>query len=148
MDHNFYKVWYQHSKQVWWLNMHTFVANFLRYAATKYYWNWITFSHLFTKRKRVTFFWNTVYIRTCVYVTSLDWSLITRQRVVVCCRFLESEVELNDTIQEMHIIATTPELYHIVVELNTVQSLLQLLSHDNTGRRVCSAKCLGRVKSV
>jgi len=49
------------------------------------------------------------------------------------CRFLESEVELNDTIQEMHIIATTPEMYHIVVELNTVQSLLQLLSHDNTG---------------
>jgi len=49
------------------------------------------------------------------------------------CRFLESEVELNDTVQEMHIIATTPELYHIVVELNTVQSLLQLLSHDNTG---------------
>jgi len=33
----------------------------------------------------------------------------------------------------MHIIATAPELYHIVVELNTVQSLLQLLSHDNTG---------------
>jgi len=51
----------------------------------------------------------------------------------VLCRFLESEVELNDTIQEMHIIATAPELYHIVVELNTVQSLLQLLSHDNTG---------------
>ena len=53
--------------------------------------------------------------------------------VVIFCRFLDSEVELNDTIQEMHIIATTPELYHIVVELNTVQSLLQLLSHDNTG---------------
>jgi len=53
--------------------------------------------------------------------------------VMVFCRFLDSEVELNDTIQEMHIIATTPELYHIAVELNTVQSLLQLLSHDNTG---------------
>jgi len=53
------------------------------------------------------------------------------------CRFLESEVELNDNIQEMHIIATAPELYHIVVELNTVQSLLQLLSHDNTGLWRC-----------
>jgi len=52
---------------------------------------------------------------------------------MIFCRFLDSEVELNDTIQEMHIIATTPELYHTVVELNTVQSLLQLLSHDNTG---------------
>jgi len=28
VDHNFYKVWYQHSKQVWWVNMHIFVANF------------------------------------------------------------------------------------------------------------------------
>jgi len=53
--------------------------------------------------------------------------------IMIFCRFLDSEVELNDTIQEMHIIATTPELYHTVVELNTVQSLLQLLSHDNTG---------------
>jgi len=26
VDHNFYKVWYQHSKQVWWVNMHTSVA--------------------------------------------------------------------------------------------------------------------------
>ena len=48
-------------------------------------------------------------------------------------RFMESEVELNDIIQEMHVIATVPELYHILVELNTVQSLLQLLTHDNTG---------------
>ena len=37
MNHNFYKVRYQHSKQVWWVNMHSFVANFLGYAATKYY---------------------------------------------------------------------------------------------------------------
>jgi len=58
--------------------------------------------------------------------------------VTLFCRFLDSEVELNDTVQEMHIIATTPELYNIVVELNTVQSLLQLLSHDNTGLCVSS----------
>ena len=45
---------------------------------------------------------------------------------------MESEIELNDVIQEMHVIATAPELYHILVELNTVQSLLQLLTHDNT----------------
>jgi len=41
VDHNFYKVQYQHGKQVWWVNMHIFVANFLSYAANKYYWNWI-----------------------------------------------------------------------------------------------------------
>ena len=61
MDHNFHKVWYQHSKQVWWINMHTFVANFLGYATTKNYWNWIIFSQVIAKVKRVTFFWNTVY---------------------------------------------------------------------------------------
>ena len=45
---------------------------------------------------------------------------------------MESELELNDIIQEMHVIATVPDLYHILVDLNTVQSLLQLLSHENT----------------
>jgi len=48
-------------------------------------------------------------------------------------RFMASEVELNDTVQEMHVIATVPDLYHILVDLNAVQSLLQLISHDNTG---------------
>ena len=46
---------------------------------------------------------------------------------------MESEVELNDVIQEMHVIATAPDLYHILVDLNTVQSMLQLLTHENTG---------------
>ena len=48
-------------------------------------------------------------------------------------RFLESEMELNEIIHEMHVIATVPDLYHMLVELNAVQSLLQLLNHDNTG---------------
>jgi len=48
---------------------------------------------------------------------------------------MESEVELNDVIQEMHVIATVPDLYHILVDLNTVQSLLQLLTHENTGKQ-------------
>ena len=46
---------------------------------------------------------------------------------------MESEVELNDIIQEMHVIATVPNLYHIIIELNAVRSLLGLLSHENTG---------------
>lgn len=45
---------------------------------------------------------------------------------------MDSELELNGVIQEMHVIATAPDLYHILVDLNTVQSLLQLLSHENT----------------
>lgn len=47
-------------------------------------------------------------------------------------RFMESEVDLNDTIQELHIVATQPELYHMLVDLNAVQSLLGLLTHENT----------------
>ncbi|XP_076469912.1 beta-catenin-like protein 1 [Babylonia areolata] len=47
-------------------------------------------------------------------------------------KFMESELELNDILQQMHVIATVPELYHVLVELNTVRSLLQLLSHENT----------------
>ena len=49
-------------------------------------------------------------------------------------RFMESEVELNSIINEMHVIATVPDLYNIVVDLNAVQSLLQLLGHENTGQ--------------
>uniref|UniRef100_A0A8D2QC09 Catenin beta like 1 n=1 Tax=Zonotrichia albicollis TaxID=44394 RepID=A0A8D2QC09_ZONAL len=47
-------------------------------------------------------------------------------------KFMESELDLNDIIQEMHVIATMPGLYHLLVELNAVQSLLGLLGHDNT----------------
>lgn len=46
---------------------------------------------------------------------------------------MESEMEMNDIILEMHIVATVPDLYPILVDLNSVQSVLQLLSHDNTG---------------
>lgn len=47
-------------------------------------------------------------------------------------KFMESEVELHEAIQEMHAVATVPDLYPVVVELNAVPSLLELLSHDNT----------------
>uniref|UniRef100_A0AAR2JNC4 Beta-catenin-like protein 1 n=1 Tax=Pygocentrus nattereri TaxID=42514 RepID=A0AAR2JNC4_PYGNA len=44
-------------------------------------------------------------------------------------KFMEAELDLNDIIQEMHVIATVPELYHLLVELNAVHSLLGLLTH-------------------
>ncbi|KAM3617612.1 uncharacterized protein V6R79_008879 [Siganus canaliculatus] len=47
-------------------------------------------------------------------------------------KFMESELDLNDIIQEMHVIATMPDLYHLLVELNAVHSLMGLLSHENT----------------
>uniref|UniRef100_A0A667YU99 Beta-catenin-like protein 1 n=1 Tax=Myripristis murdjan TaxID=586833 RepID=A0A667YU99_9TELE len=42
-------------------------------------------------------------------------------------KFMETELDLNDIIQEMHVIATMPDLYHLLVELNAVHSLLGLL---------------------
>lgn len=45
---------------------------------------------------------------------------------------MESEVELHETLQELHVIATTPDLYPAMVELGAVPSLLELLSHENT----------------
>lgn len=47
-------------------------------------------------------------------------------------KFMESEVELNDVIQELHVIAAQPDLYYILIELNAIQSLLGLLTHENT----------------
>lgn len=47
-------------------------------------------------------------------------------------KFMESEIELNDMIQEMHVIATVPDMYHHLKELNAVKSLLQLIGHENT----------------
>ncbi|XP_055542333.1 beta-catenin-like protein 1 [Wyeomyia smithii] len=47
-------------------------------------------------------------------------------------KFMESEIELNDVIQELRAVATVPDLYPLLVELNGIASLLELLSHQNT----------------
>lgn len=35
-------------------------------------------------------------------------------------------------VQEMHVIATQPDLYELLVEHGAVESILQLLVHENT----------------
>lgn len=47
-------------------------------------------------------------------------------------KFMESEVELHETLQEMRILATAPDYYPLLVKLQIIPSLLELLSHDNT----------------
>ena len=47
-------------------------------------------------------------------------------------RFMESEIELNEEIQKLHIISTVPTMYDILIEVNVVQTLVGLLSHDNS----------------
>ncbi|XP_037558676.1 LOW QUALITY PROTEIN: beta-catenin-like protein 1 [Dermacentor silvarum] len=62
--------------------------------------------------------------------------------------FMDSEVELNDILQEMHIVATQPELYPILVELNAVQSILGLLAHENTDISIAVVDLLQELTDV
>lgn len=47
-------------------------------------------------------------------------------------KFMESEVDLHQILQEMHLVATVPDLYSLLVELQIIPSLLELLSHENS----------------
>ena len=47
-------------------------------------------------------------------------------------KFAESEVELHDEITKLKTLAGAPELYPELVQLNTIPSILGLLTHDNT----------------
>ncbi|KAI6182919.1 DUF1716 domain-containing protein [Aphelenchoides bicaudatus] len=46
-------------------------------------------------------------------------------------KFLDSEMELNNAIQDVHAIASQLELYQVFVQLGAVTLLLQLLAHEN-----------------
>ncbi|XP_043946141.1 beta-catenin-like protein 1 isoform X2 [Protopterus annectens] len=61
-----------------------------------------------------------------------SWNILRHKRKTYVEKFMESELDLNDIIQEMHVIATMPNLYRLLVELNAVHSILGLLGHDNT----------------
>lgn len=58
-------------------------------------------------------------------------------------KFMESEIELDKAIQEMHSLASQPDLYGTFVEVNGVEILLQLLGHENTDI-VCASLSLLR----
>ncbi|GFZ09586.1 ARM repeat superfamily protein [Actinidia rufa] len=47
-------------------------------------------------------------------------------------KFADSEIDLHDEIHKLKILAGGPELYPELVNLNTIPSILGLLSHDNT----------------
>merc|ERR1719468_858603 len=46
-------------------------------------------------------------------------------------KFMNSDVELHDAVQEMRVVATAPDLYPILVDMECVATLLGLLSHEN-----------------
>ena len=47
-------------------------------------------------------------------------------------KFMDSEVDLFDTIKEMHALSTHPSLYIFYINQNALPKLLGLLSHENT----------------
>jgi beta-catenin-like protein 1 len=47
-------------------------------------------------------------------------------------KFMESEIELNDAVQELHVIATQSDFYHVLVNMNGINLLMGLLTHENT----------------
>uniref|UniRef100_A0A182N491 Beta-catenin-like protein 1 N-terminal domain-containing protein n=1 Tax=Anopheles dirus TaxID=7168 RepID=A0A182N491_9DIPT len=63
-------------------------------------------------------------------------------------KFMESEIELNDAIQELHALATVPDLYSLLVDLNGVASLLELLSHQNSDISVAVVDLLQELTDV
>ncbi|XP_022658966.1 beta-catenin-like protein 1 isoform X2 [Varroa jacobsoni] len=63
-------------------------------------------------------------------------------------KFMDSEIELNEVIQEMHIVATHPELYPILVQHNTLESLLSLLGHENSDIAIAAVDLLQEMTDV
>lgn len=47
---------------------------------------------------------------------------------------MESEIELNDVIQELHVVSTRPDLFPILIESTFTNLLLGLLGHENIGK--------------
>ncbi|XP_038208612.1 beta-catenin-like protein 1 [Zerene cesonia] len=47
-------------------------------------------------------------------------------------KFMESELDLYEALQDLSAVATVPDQYPLLVDLKCVNSILELLSHDNT----------------
>ncbi|XP_071440545.1 beta-catenin-like protein 1 [Hetaerina americana] len=63
-------------------------------------------------------------------------------------KFMESELELHEILQELHAITTVPDLYPLLVELQAIPSLLELLAHENTDIAVSVVDLLQELTDV
>ncbi|VDD95329.1 unnamed protein product [Enterobius vermicularis] len=63
-------------------------------------------------------------------------------------KFMDSEIDLNQAIQEMHVLATQPDLYGVLVDLNAVTTLLQLMGHENSDIIAATANLLQELTDV
>ena len=63
-------------------------------------------------------------------------------------KFLDSEMELFDVLQEMHVLSTQPELYQSLVDGKVVTNLLGLLAHENTDISIAVTNLLHELSDV
>lgn len=63
-------------------------------------------------------------------------------------KFMDSEVDLHSVIIELKAVATVPDLYPVLVELNGIPSLLELLNHPNTDIAVAIIDLLQELTDV
>lgn len=63
-------------------------------------------------------------------------------------KFMETELELHEVLQQLHAIATVPDLYPLFVDLHAVPSLLELLAHPNTDISVTVCDLLQELTDV
>ncbi|CAD5110989.1 DgyrCDS340 [Dimorphilus gyrociliatus] len=63
-------------------------------------------------------------------------------------KFVDSEVDLHAAIQELHVIATQPNLYGILVQFKAHSTLLQLLLHSNTDIAVAVVDLLQELTDI
>lgn len=63
-------------------------------------------------------------------------------------KFMRSEFELHKEIEELHVVAASPELYPILVQTNAVNSILGLISHENTDISIAAISLLQELTDV
>jgi len=63
-------------------------------------------------------------------------------------KFMEAELELHEAIQELHALATVPELYSLAVDQKLVPTILGLLSHENTDIAVAVVNLLQELTDI
>ena len=47
-------------------------------------------------------------------------------------KFMDSELELHETVKELQAVAASPKLYPILLQCNSLESILGLVTHENT----------------
>lgn len=63
-------------------------------------------------------------------------------------KFMDSELDLNEALEEMHVLATVPELYPVVVDVGSIKCFLALLSHENTDISIATVDLLQEMTDV